>query len=384
VSENPHNTNQPEVLDALPETALAVRPVAGGLMPAMSFEQAALRRNQILDFAAKQMREGVDYGIIPGTNDKRSLYKPGAEKLCSLFGLAPSFQPMAGTVEDFDRGVFHYRYRCVLSYNGAAVGEGVGSCNSMEKKYRYRTVNEQYATAQEKEQAVGRVQKDYKGRTTWVLQLPNTDIYSQVNTLDKMAQKRALIAATLIALNASEMFTQDLEDSYIQIDDDRPPARTAADVSERLKGRAQQPPAQKPQQPATPAREKSWGDQLAEECMRRQFSPQALRSVLDEHYAHYRIGGEAPVEFKAWFLDALKAGKLDKCFAKYATPHPAAAPAEPRFVPVGSEEDPGVAGRGAGIPPRMTDDAIDQAFARAGSGGATVPHTPGRNGKAVR
>jgi hypothetical protein len=33
-----------------------------------------------------------------------------------------------------------------------------------------------------------------------------------VNTIQKMAQKRALIAATLLAVNASEFFTQDLEE----------------------------------------------------------------------------------------------------------------------------------------------------------------------------
>jgi hypothetical protein len=33
-----------------------------------------------------------------------------------------------------------------------------------------------------------------------------------VNTIDKMAQKRALVAATVIAVNASEFFTQDVED----------------------------------------------------------------------------------------------------------------------------------------------------------------------------
>jgi hypothetical protein len=33
-----------------------------------------------------------------------------------------------------------------------------------------------------------------------------------VNTIQKMAQKRALVAATLIATSASEFFTQDVED----------------------------------------------------------------------------------------------------------------------------------------------------------------------------
>jgi hypothetical protein len=42
--------------------------------------------------------------------------------------------------------------------------------------------------------------------------VPNPDVADLVNTIDKVAQKRALIAATLIAVNASEFFTQDVED----------------------------------------------------------------------------------------------------------------------------------------------------------------------------
>ena len=42
--------------------------------------------------------------------------------------------------------------------------------------------------------------------------MPNPDICDQVNTIQKMATKRAMIAAVLIAVNASEFFTQDVED----------------------------------------------------------------------------------------------------------------------------------------------------------------------------
>jgi hypothetical protein len=41
--------------------------------------------------------------------------------------------------------------------------------------------------------------------------LDNPDVADVVNTIQKMAQKRALVAATLIATSASEFFTQDVE-----------------------------------------------------------------------------------------------------------------------------------------------------------------------------
>ena len=43
--------------------------------------------------------------------------------------------------------------------------------------------------------------------------IPNPDAADVVNTIQKMAQKRALVAATLIATSASEFFTQDMEDA---------------------------------------------------------------------------------------------------------------------------------------------------------------------------
>jgi hypothetical protein len=48
---------------------------------------------------------------------------------------------------------------------------------------------------------------------TALYRIPNPDVADVVNTIQKMAQKRALVAATLIATSASEFFTQDVEDT---------------------------------------------------------------------------------------------------------------------------------------------------------------------------
>jgi hypothetical protein len=158
-------------------------------MPAATVQMAMERRTVIANFVASVMVQGHDYGKVPGTQ-KPTLLKPGAEKLCNLFGLSPAFTATK-EIEDWtgeNHGgemFFHYAYKCVLTRNGVVVGEGEGSYNSWEKKYRYRTVKDQ--------------------------RVPNPDIADQVNTLAKMAQKRALIAATLIACSASEFFTQDQE-----------------------------------------------------------------------------------------------------------------------------------------------------------------------------
>jgi hypothetical protein len=48
---------------------------------------------------------------------------------------------------------------------------------------------------------------------TALYRVPNPDVADVVNTIQKMAQKRALVAATLIATSASEFYTQDVEDA---------------------------------------------------------------------------------------------------------------------------------------------------------------------------
>jgi hypothetical protein len=126
-------------------------------------------------FVQTQMVKNVDYGVIPGTK-KPTLLKPGAEKLSRLFSLRPSYE-LIHFVTDFDKPLFHYHYRCTLVRQGEMVGQGDGCCNSREKKYD---------------------SQKYK-------------IYDLTNTICKMAQKRALVAAVLSSCGASEFFSQDLE-----------------------------------------------------------------------------------------------------------------------------------------------------------------------------
>lgn len=199
---------------------------------------AAELRARVNDLRLSVMQQDIDFGKIPGV-DKMVLLKPGAEKLCAEFGFYPRFEQVS-VVENFDTSppLFHYRYRAVLYRvaTGEAIAEGIGSCNSREKKYRYR--QSERVCPECGKPAIIKGKSEYGGG--WVCfkrkdgcgakfsdndpsiigqevgQVDNPDIFDQVNTLDKMAQKRALIAAVLIATNASAYFTQDLEDDVIE------------------------------------------------------------------------------------------------------------------------------------------------------------------------
>lgn len=152
----------------------------------------------------KTLKQGHDFGEVPGTS-KPTLLKPGGEKICMLFGLNPEYEFLQ-TTEDYDKEFFSYNIRCTLFRNGQPVAQGVGSCNSKEKKYRFINVDaipDNYIGASESF-------TDKYGRTKY--KINNPDICSLVNTILKMAKKRAFIDAVLQVASLSEVFTQDLED----------------------------------------------------------------------------------------------------------------------------------------------------------------------------
>ncbi len=147
---------------------------------AISLKEANRRVEMLKEFVREHMVEGEDYGVIPGASNKPTLFKPGAEKLNAIFGLAPLLE-ITSRVEDWDAGFAAYEVKITLlnKRTGNIEAEGIGSCNSRERRYK------------------------------------NQDAANVANTLLKMAKKRALIDATLSATRASGTFTQDLEDIEI-------------------------------------------------------------------------------------------------------------------------------------------------------------------------
>jgi hypothetical protein len=236
------------------------------LAPAATLAQLKAAYQIKKDFMTMALVETVDYGKIPGAN-KPALFKAGAEKAVSLFGLAVEFEDIE-KVEDFTgkdhdgEAFIYYRIKCKLSRNGKLVGSADGSCNSWEKKYRFRWVPEdqipadvdkaklkteggkifEFDFAIDKAETSGKYGKpqaywdNFKAQiqsgaatktskkvrsgremSGWeingtVYALPNQEVADSANTILKMAQKRALVAAVLITTGLSDYFTQDIED----------------------------------------------------------------------------------------------------------------------------------------------------------------------------
>ncbi len=211
------------------------------LMPVTNTTGALARYDAMKDFVQKVLTVNTDYGVIPGTGAKPTLLKPGAEKLCALFGLAITYDVVEREkdwtgIEHGGEPFFYFHYRVRLMRGTVIAGEGEGSCNSWEKKYRYRSA-ERVCPACGKATII-KGKAEYGGG--WLCfakkggcgakygdndpaitgqatgQTVNLDIADQVNTIQKMAQKRALVAATLNTVNAFDFFTQDLEDGIVE------------------------------------------------------------------------------------------------------------------------------------------------------------------------
>ena len=179
----------------------------------MSPAESLRRLEELRAFVKTVMRPGIngDYAIIPGTQ-KATLLQPGAQKLCEIYGLAVSFEDVE-TVKDWDKPFFFYRKRCVLTSrrDGRFICDGIGSCNSKEDRYAGRWVNESDVPAGLNKDGLKRKEKQTQ-RGAWVqYRVPNDDICSLVNTIEKMACKRALVHATLNATRSADIFSQDLE-----------------------------------------------------------------------------------------------------------------------------------------------------------------------------
>jgi len=191
--------------------------------------------NLIQEVMRDVMQEGQHYGKIPGCGEKPTLLKPGAEKLSLTFRLRPIIDNdrdiRVDNLGDGHREITVYCH--VMNMQGVELATGVGSCSTMESKFRYR--------GGEKIPTGTQVPKEYwnfkkagnmsKAREAiggdgfgvakvdgvWQIcemgeKMENPDIADTYNTVLKMAKKRAYVDGILSATGASDIFTQDIED----------------------------------------------------------------------------------------------------------------------------------------------------------------------------
>lgn len=207
------------------------------LAPAVTVERALEVYKAKKTLIEQIFVEGRDFGKVPGSNSKPTLLKAGAEKAMSFFGLTAVLDHVT-IVEDWT-GENHggepflfYEERCRISRGDRLIASANGSCNSWETKYRYRRAERICPVCHRPTIIKGK--EEYGGG--WLCyrnkggcgakfsdgdqviegqsigQIKNPNPADVANTILKMADKRALVAASLIACGLSDYFTQDVED----------------------------------------------------------------------------------------------------------------------------------------------------------------------------
>ena len=221
-----------QIVPAQDDNNRAVSTAETGSPAPLTVQQVLTHVALIQQIMSAAMKEGEHFGRIPGCGDKPALLKPGAEKLCLLFRLAPAYD-----VEErqHERGHREYRVTTTLTsiISGVLIGQGVGSCTTLENKYRFRAgpaevtdrvVPRAYweirqddpAKAQELIGGKGFTVKKVDGQGWMVARggekVETDNPADHYNTVLKMAKKRALVDAVLTTTAASDIFAQDLEE----------------------------------------------------------------------------------------------------------------------------------------------------------------------------
>jgi hypothetical protein len=236
-------------------------------------DEAVAAIDQRREFMGKVL-ERIDGALvqIPGVS-KKILGKPGAEALLNAFGLRAELEDEEPPVLDFTgeqhggEPFFRHRQRCrIFWYLDAdtriCVAQASGSCNSWESKYRYRNAERVCpkcnAAAIKKSKypprnaprgtepgwycyaKVGGCSAEFAAKDPAIVEqqlgkVANPDLADIENTVLKMAEKRALVAATIIATSYSDLVTQD-------VDDNAPPTAQPASVAATATGSGGTPP----------------------------------------------------------------------------------------------------------------------------------------------
>ena len=167
--------------------------------------------NVIQRLMKKIMQKDVHYGVIPGCGIKPALLKPGSEKILSTFRIA--VDPIIEDCSSEDEVSYRVLARGVNWQTGTYLGSGVGVASSNEEKYKWKKASckEEFEETPENRKRI-KYGRDQRGQALKIFQIRQNPA-DVANTILKMAKKRAQIDMTLTVTAASDIFTQDIDET---------------------------------------------------------------------------------------------------------------------------------------------------------------------------
>lgn len=150
-------------------------------------EKAIKENKQIANIIKNALVEGSHFGYVPGTQTK-TLFQGGADVLARTYGLEIRYDLVDKTL-DVPSNYLDYEYKAVVYWSGKQVAEAIASANTLEQKFKAH-----FWDNRKNELKAGK------------------SIFDIKNTIQQMAQKRAMVRAIRKVLGISAEFTQDVED----------------------------------------------------------------------------------------------------------------------------------------------------------------------------
>ena len=218
-------------------TTAELEPYAGGQLEQhqaaaiMTPEAARALDEQVRRCTEAVLREGTDYGIIPGTNGEKSLWRPGAQKLLQWFRLECTCERIE--VERDDQGRKHG-----ITYR-AEVGRGLrtatpvilatceGTADYDESKF-WQSAEEVREKAERNERKWAKKDGRVADPTKWK---SRGEYRADWNALMKRAQKRAIVGAVVDATAAGGIFADREEDDHAPVPADDGPTWTETAIA---------------------------------------------------------------------------------------------------------------------------------------------------------
>ena len=179
-----------EVATAGERSIMPHRPSVSAEMVADTKEQIALLQGMVRDI----LQRGIDYGRIPGTPSD-SLWDPGASLIINAFNGRVGQRRILSLRDDEERISVVMEIPIISRATSQEIASGIGAASTMETKYKYRWTDslEEWGYTEDLARALRLRTRVRDRKTEW--RIPNPEYSELLNTLVKMASKRAEVDA---------------------------------------------------------------------------------------------------------------------------------------------------------------------------------------------
>ena len=238
-------------------------PIEGGGLTKAGLDHTRDQLVLLENFVKQVLKKDQDYGVIPGTNGKPTLLKPGAANIVAAFNCHVEPTVDESTVDPVGSFVsYEVHVDIVSNQTGAIMARGFAQANSYEDKWRYRNASPKCPECGKETVIKGKTEygggflcwkkkggcgakfpDDLPAITEQVTgKVENDNPLALANTIKKIAIKRATTDAALQLPGVARFFTQDFDDQSGHEEEadgdsqDAPPSRPQARPAAHTQG----------------------------------------------------------------------------------------------------------------------------------------------------